>query len=173
MWLHYDVMANVLCQVRGRKRLLLYPPSDVSFLGFNPGASSSSMDVFNPDPAARRSMVSTHPYEAILEPGDILFIPPMWVHTAAPTDGMSIAVNIFFRNMQNNSYAAGRDVYGNRDLAAYERGRKDVARIVKSFEDLPADVSGFYLERLANELLEQAKNISSTSQLHTVYAELS
>ncbi|KAK3678012.1 tRNA methyltransferase ppm2 [Recurvomyces mirabilis] len=173
MWLHYDVMANVLCQVRGRKRLLLYPPTDVSSLGFDPGASSSSMDVFNVQPSARRALINTHPYEAILNPGDILFIPPMWVHTAAPTDGMSIAVNIFFRSLQQNTYAAGRDVYGNRDLAAYERGRKDIDRIVKSFENLPADVSGFYLERLANELMEKAKAVSNSSQLHTMYAELS
>ncbi|KAK1093492.1 tRNA methyltransferase ppm2 [Friedmanniomyces endolithicus] len=173
MWLHYDVMANVLCQVRGSKRLLLYPPSDVSHLGFDAGASSSSVDVFNVAPAMRKHLVNTHPYEAILEPGDILFIPPMWVHTAAPTEGMSVAVNIFFRNLQQNTYAAGRDVYGNRDLGAYERGRKDIDRIVKSFDNLPADVSGFYLERLANELLEKARAVAQTSQLHTMYAELS
>ncbi|KAK5136651.1 hypothetical protein LTR08_002665 [Meristemomyces frigidus] len=168
MWLHYDVMANVLCQVRGRKRLLLYPPSDVSHLGFTPGASSSSMDVFTPDGPTRQSLVHTHPYEANLEPGEILFIPPMWIHTAAPTEGMSVAVNIFFRSLQTNSYAAGRDVYGNRDLAPYERGRKDIARIVKSFDDLPSDVSGFYLERLGQELLEQARTIRNSSQLHTI-----
>lgn len=173
MWLHYDVMANVLCQVRGRKRLLLYPPSDVSFLGFEPGASSSSMDVFNVDPSNRQILGNTHPHEAILEPGDIIFIPPMWVHTAAPTQGMSVAVNIFFRSLQQNSYAAGRDVYGNRDLAPYERGRRDIDRIVKAFDDLPPDVSGFYLERLGNELLEKARAIARTSQLHSVYAELS
>jgi len=173
MWLHYDVMANVLCQVRGRKRLLLYPPSDVSFLGFEPGASSSSMDVFTVDPSHRQSLTNTHPHEAILEPGEILFIPPMWVHTAAPTEGMSVAVNIFFRSLQESTYAAGRDVYGNRDLAPYERGRKDIARIVKSFDDLPPDVAGFYLERLGNELLEQARAVARTSQLHSVYAELS
>jgi len=173
MWLHYDVMANVLCQVRGRKRLLLYPPSDVGLLGFGPGASSSSIDVFNVDPSSRKALANTHPYEAILEPGDIIFIPPMWIHTAAPAEGVSVAVNIFFRSLQQNSYAAGRDVYGNRDLAAYERGRKDVARIIKSFEEMPADVSGFYLERLANELMEKARSLSRSTQLHSVYAELS
>jgi len=173
MWLHYDVMANVLCQVRGRKRLLLYPPSDVSALGFEPGASSSSVDVFSTDPAHRAALAHTHPHEATLEPGDILFIPPMWVHTAAPTDGMSVAVNIFFRSLDGHSYAAGRDVYGNRDLAAYERGRRDLERIVKAFDDLPPDVSGFYLERLGNELLDKARAIARTSQLHSVYAELS
>ncbi|KAK5107584.1 hypothetical protein LTR62_000978 [Meristemomyces frigidus] len=174
MWLHYDVMANVLCQVRGRKRVLLYAPTDVGALGFDAGASSSSLDVFQPSAAARAKLVHTHPYEALLGPGDILFIPPMWVHTAAPTEGMSIAVNIFFRSLHGqNTYAAGRDVYGNRDLAAYERGRKDVERMVRSFEHLPPDVAGFYLERLGAELVERGKKVGASSRLHTVYAELS
>lgn len=173
MWLHYDVMANVLCQVRGRKKLLLYPPGDVSKLGFEPGSSSSSMDVFNVNPSSAKALATTRPYEATLSPGDILFLPAMWVHTAAPTGGMSVSVNIFFRSLQANAYAAGKDVYGNRDLAPYERGRKDIERIVKSFEDVPADIAGFYLERLGNELLSKAKDISQTVGLHTVYAELS
>ncbi|KAK3062950.1 tRNA methyltransferase ppm2, partial [Teratosphaeriaceae sp. CCFEE 6253] len=94
--------------------------------------------------------------------------------------GMSVAVNIFFRNLPQTSSsaaaaaaAAGRDVYGTRDLGAYERGRREIERIVKSFDGVPADVSGFYLERLANELMDRAKAVADTSQLHTMYAELS
>ncbi|KAF2164887.1 hypothetical protein M409DRAFT_67598 [Zasmidium cellare ATCC 36951] len=175
MWLHYDVMANVLCQVRGRKKILLFPPSDVSHLGFEPGASSSSIDVFAPEASTTHpSLANTHPHEALLDPGDILFIPPMWVHTVASSSSptTSVAVNVFFRNLANG-YAAGRDVYGNRDLAAYERGRKDVARIIKSFEELPAEVGGFYLERLGREMLERARVWSGKGDLHSVYAELS
>lgn len=168
IWLHYDTMANVLCQVRGRKRLLLFPPSDVGHLGFGPGASSSSINVFSKNASSNPALAHVHPHEAIMEPGDILFIPSMWFHAAAPTEGMSIAVNVFFRNLQNG-YAAGRDVYGNRDLAAYEKGRKDIAKIVRTFEDLPADVSGFYLERLAGELLEKAKGLSRSAGKDAVY----
>lgn len=153
MWLHYDVMANVLCQIKGKKRLMLLPPSDVAHLGLRPGASSSSIDVFQPSHPA---LAHTHPHEALLEPGDILFLPPLWLHSAAPTDGTSIAVNVFFRNLEKG-YAAGKDVYGNRDLAAYEKGRKDVERIVKSFEGMPQDARQFYLERLGLELIEKAK----------------
>lgn len=68
---------------------------------------------------------------------------------------MSVAVNVFFRNLRNG-YAAGKDVYGNRDLQAYEKGRQDVAKIVKSFESLPTDVRGFYLQRLADEFMQKA-----------------
>lgn len=168
IWLHYDTMANVLCQVRGRKRLLLFPPSDVTHLGFGPGASSSSINVFASNESANPALAHVHPHEALLEPGDILFIPSMWFHAAAPTEGMSIAVNVFFRNLQNG-YAAGRDVYGNRDLAAYEKGRKDIAKIVKTFEDLPADVSGFYLERLATEMMEKARSLSRSANMDAVY----
>ena len=29
LWTHYDVMDNVLCNVVGRKRILLWPPAQV------------------------------------------------------------------------------------------------------------------------------------------------
>ncbi|TGO32244.1 hypothetical protein BHYA_0336g00050 [Botrytis hyacinthi] len=153
MWLHYDVMANVLCQVRGSKRLLLFPPSDVKYFDFAPGASSSGINVF--ENLSDSSLSHTHPHEVILQPGDVLFLPSLWLHTASPTSGMSVAVNIFFRNLRNG-YAAGKDVYGNRDLQAYEKGRQDIAKIVKSFESLPTDVRGFYLQRLADEFMQKA-----------------
>lgn len=153
LWLHYDVMANVLCQVRGTKTLRLYPPADVPHLAFPPGGSSSNINVFTSDHAPLRF---THPHEAALRPGDVLFIPPLWAHTATPTDGVSVAVNVFFRNLEEG-YAAGRDVYGNRDLQAYENGRRDVEKIVKAFEGLPKDMSRFYLERLVAELKEKAE----------------
>lgn len=173
MWLHYDVMANVYCQVRGRKRMLLFPPSDVSQLGFDPAASSSSFDIFGKDAGARYpSLKNTHPHEAILDPGDVLFLPPAWIHTAAP-QGISVAVNVFFRSL-SHGYAAGRDVYGNRDIAAYEKGRKDIMKIIKSFDGVPADLSGFYLERLANEMAEKARILgrNDASSIHAAYAEL-
>ncbi|KAG5749106.1 hypothetical protein H9Q69_011561 [Fusarium xylarioides] len=153
MWLHYDVMANVYTQIQGSKRMVLLPPTDVNNLAFAPGASSSSLDVL----AAldKQELVSTtNPYEAILEPGDLLYIPAMWLHTASPTTDLSVAVNVFFRDL-DSGYSTGRDVYGNRDLAAYEKARQDISRIVKSFDRLPSEIRDFYLKRLADELLHK------------------
>ncbi|EEH06591.1 leucine carboxyl methyltransferase [Histoplasma capsulatum G186AR] len=156
LWLHYDVMANVLCQIQGDKRLILYPPSDVLRLGFAPGASSSSINIFkNMSDTSPYSPPNTHPHEARLRPGDVLFIPPLWPHTANPINGVSIAVNAFFRNI-DRGYAAGRDVYGNRDLQAYERGRMEVDKIARSFDGLPRDMARFYMDRLADELRRKA-----------------
>ncbi|KAJ5690296.1 LCM-domain-containing protein [Penicillium macrosclerotiorum] len=158
MWLHYDVMANVLCQVRGERRLILFPPDDVQALHLPPGASSSRLDIFahaGLDTAAAR-IPGTHPQEAILRPGEILFLPPLWLHTAcSAASAVSVAVNVFFRNLAQG-YATGRDVYGNRDLQAYEKGRLDLQKVKRSFAGVPPDMARFYLRRLAQELQELA-----------------
>ncbi|KAF3765927.1 hypothetical protein M406DRAFT_11295, partial [Cryphonectria parasitica EP155] len=150
MWLHYDVQANVYCQISGSKRMVLFPPSDITHLSFAPGASSSSIDVFSSLESS--ALASTHPMEADLNPGDILYIPPLWLHTAEPTASPSIAVNVFFRSLDPGNYAVGRDVYGNRDLGAYDRGRQDLNRIVNAFGKVPDSCKQFYLLRLAEEL---------------------
>ncbi|KAK1597786.1 leucine carboxyl methyltransferase [Colletotrichum navitas] len=156
IWLHYDVMANVYVQVSGSKRLILFPPSDVSYLSFAPGASSSGVDVFSSLDAG--SLRGVHPHEAVVGPGDILFLPPLWLHTATPTSDMSVAINVFFRNLERG-YSTGRDVYGNRDLAAYEKGRQDIARVGSSFSNLPPDAREFYIRRLADELLQSTTSL--------------
>jgi tRNA wybutosine-synthesizing protein 4 len=155
LWLHYDVLANVLCQIQGSKTLHLFPPSDVKYLSYPPGGSSSNVDVLtSKDPALRR----THPHIASLNPGDVLFIPPMWSHTAKPEEGTSVALNVFFKNLETG-YAAGKDVYGNRDLQAYENGRRDVEKIAKAFRSVPDDMAKFYLDRLAAEIQDRSDGI--------------
>ena len=134
--------------------MILFPPSDVSRLSFEAGASSSSRDIFSELDTAELS--STRPHEAHLQPGDTLLLPPMWLHTATPTSDMSVAINVFFRDLKDG-YSGGRDVYGNRDLAAYEKGRQELARIGRSFEKLPKEIRRFYLSRLADELQEAAE----------------
>ncbi|KAL4802304.1 hypothetical protein BDV18DRAFT_64879 [Aspergillus unguis] len=157
LWLHYDVMANVLCQIQGEKRLILYPPTDVQYLDVPAGGSSSNINIFqNRGDGGIASVPRTSPYEACLGRGDILFIPPLWLHTAAPTENMSVAVNVFFRNLAQG-YAPGKDVYGNRDVQAYEKGRKDLEKMVHSFRGLPKDMARSYLLRLAAELKELAE----------------
>lgn len=148
-------MANVLCQIRGERRLILFPPTDVQHLHVPAGASSSNIDIFQNIDGSVACPPATSPQEAVLKPGDILFIPPLWLHTASPTGQVSVAVNVFFRNL-STGYAAGRDVYGNRDLQAYEKGRNDVQKIARSFEGVPPEMARFYLLRLAQELKDQA-----------------
>ena len=145
-----QVMANVLCQIKGSKRLVLFPPSDIKHFKFEPGSSSSDINVF--EKLHDKVLMGTNPHEALLSPGDILFLPQLWLHTASPTSGTSIAINVFFRGLDATRYASGKDVYGNRDLQAYEKGRHDIAKVIRAFDSLPTDVRGFYLSRLAHEI---------------------
>lgn len=154
-------MANVLCQIQGSKQLILYPPSDVTQLGFPAGASSSSICRDGWRRVPESIPPETHATQASLNPGDVLFIPPCWPHSATPTSGFSIAVNVFFRNLKSG-YAAGKDVYGNRDLRAYEQGRLEISKITRAFEGLPRDIGRFYLERLADELMDKARNLTES-----------
>jgi tRNA wybutosine-synthesizing protein 4 len=163
MWLHYDMMANVLFQIRGVKKMVLYPPRDIAKLDFLPGSTTSSLDIF-PDrgkPGSVAFTASTSHFEALLKPGDALFIPPMWSHAGAPLEssGPNIAVNVFFRNLESKTYAAGRDVYGNRDLAAYEDGRRDIEKIAGRFAEVPWELAKVYLERLSQELMGKAREL--------------
>ena len=80
-----------------------------------------------------------------------------------PEDGASVAVNVFFRNLESG-YAAGKDVYGNRDLQAYENGRSDVERIAKAFKNVPEDMARFYLERLAMEVQDRADEVGKKTK---------
>jgi tRNA wybutosine-synthesizing protein 4 len=166
MWLHVDTMANVLCQIDGSKRLVLFPPADMVKLGFPANATTSSVEIFkggNADDVWAAS--GTHPVEVVLRPGEVLFIPPLWAHTAAPLQQkVSIAVNVFFRNL-TKGYAAGRDIYGNRDLEAYENGRRDVEKIARAFDGVPADLAHAYLLRLADELRLKAEIYAPMSGL--------
>ena len=148
-------MANVLCQIRGSRELRLFPPSDILSLGVRSGESSSDLDVFQDSTIC--SAAGIHPQVAILEPGDLLFIPPMWAHAAKAISTVSVAVNVFFRNL-DNVYAPGKDVYGNRDLQVYENGRRDVKKTATSFDKVPPQIRRFYLERLGQELIDIARH---------------
>ncbi|KAF2396660.1 LCM-domain-containing protein [Trichodelitschia bisporula] len=144
MWLHYDVMANVLCQIRGRRRIVLFPPADWMRLNFRPGDTTSALNVWTAESGA---LSGCSPQMAVLRPRDVLFVPACWAHATIAVgpgedgegeaggeegeDWLSIAVNVFFPSFPWSAYAVGRDVYGNRDVAAYEQGRMNVYRLEK------------------------------------------
>jgi Cupin-like domain len=88
--MHYDASASVLIQVTGCKRLVMFPPQMIEFLGIYPEghplhrrsrvdltctcrANSSMFDHF-----WRRAR--QHALEAILEPGDVFVFPTAWAH---------------------------------------------------------------------------------------------
>ncbi|MET8234289.1 cupin-like domain-containing protein [Micromonospora sp. NPDC005298] len=91
--LHVDPWASdaVLCQVTGEKRFVMYPPEAAEFLS----DGDTLIDVENPDDVRFPRWRSIEPVvDATLSPGDAIFIPAGWYHTAvALTPSVSITWN--------------------------------------------------------------------------------
>ncbi len=75
MWTHYDIMDNILCEITGRKRIVMWPPSQVDHLYLS-GSSSHVLDIDQPDlkryPKFGKAKKTR--MEAILEPGILEYI---------------------------------------------------------------------------------------------------
>ncbi|ORC92175.1 tRNA wybutosine-synthesizing protein 4 [Trypanosoma theileri] len=139
LWTHYDTLDNVLCQVVGTKRVVIFPPSEYNNLYMN-GSSSSVLNINAPDLTRfpRFADACRHAMEVILEPGDMLFLPSLWFHHIT-TMGNShcISVNVFFERFPHEDYDK-KDLYGNKDLPAAARLRKN---IVEKVQDLLSQAS--------------------------------
>jgi len=82
--LHTDRYHNFLCQVVGRKYVRLYfhdqKLSLYPFKGDVITENASMVDLDNPDPVSFPLFASAPFFEHVLEPGDVLYIPPLWWH---------------------------------------------------------------------------------------------
>ena len=113
LWTHYDVMDNMLIQVRGEKTVTLFPPSDALNL-YLQGDKSLVPSVEEPDLGKFPAVARATRFEAVLRPGDGLFIPALWFHSVKSAS-FTVSINVFWRHLQESLYDK-KDVYGNKDL---------------------------------------------------------
>lgn len=106
-------MDNILIQLTGRKRVLLFHPEDAGCL-YMEGSSSRVIDVDGADPAAfpEFARARERALEVQLGPGDVLFIPALWPHHVRAED-FSVSVNVFWRHF-SAEMSPKKDLYGNR-----------------------------------------------------------
>ncbi|GAU90323.1 hypothetical protein RvY_02754 [Ramazzottius varieornatus] len=103
--LHYDPKHNFLCQVMGEKYVRLYSESQTEFLyPHAPGMlnNTSQVDVENPDLSQFPAFEKASFYEYILEPGDILYIPPREWHFIRSLS-ISFSVSFWFNESKSGS----------------------------------------------------------------------
>jgi lysine-specific demethylase 8 len=97
--LHYDAYENLLTQVRGRKQVTLYAPSDWSKLYPNSSFSRAphcfQVNLEVPDEQRFPTLREAQPFVAELGPGDMLFIPFTWAHHVRTLEG-GISVNFWW-----------------------------------------------------------------------------
>ncbi|XP_022111913.1 tRNA wybutosine-synthesizing protein 5-like isoform X1 [Acanthaster planci] len=149
LWTHYDIMDNLLIQISGHKRVVLFRPSDATHL-YLTGDKSAVLDIDNPDLVRYPAFRHARPIECHLQPGDVLFIPALWFHNVQSLD-FSVAVNVFFRHLDASCYD-NKDPYGNKDPQAAARALQILNRAVKCLEELPEEYRDFYGRRMINEI---------------------
>ena len=102
--LHYDQYDNLLAQVRGRKRIVLFEPKQTAFLYPFPVDSKiyhlSQIDIDRPNLKQFPDFIKSRSCECTLEPGEILFIPTFWWHQVYTLDDEkfpTISVNFWYK----------------------------------------------------------------------------
>jgi hypothetical protein len=101
---HLDEWNNIGCVVSGRRRFTLFPPEQVANLYIGPldfaptGAPMSLVRLHDPDfgrfPRFRQALGAA--LTALLEPGDAIFIPPLWWHHVESLERFNVLVNYWW-----------------------------------------------------------------------------
>ena len=101
---HYDESHNLACVVSGRRRFTLFPPEQIKNLYIGPidytptGPAISLVDFSRPDfikhPKFKQALENS--YVAELEPGDAIYIPPLWWHQVEAMGGINTLVNYWW-----------------------------------------------------------------------------
>lgn len=149
LWTHYDVMDNLLAQVTGRKRVVLYSPQDALHLYLS-GDKSEVLDIDAPDLKRFPDFVKAKRHECVLESGDLLFIPALWFHNTLALH-FGVGVNVFWRHLPADSYDQ-KDPYGNKDPVAAARALRVLDRALLALRELPADYRDFYGRRMTRRI---------------------
>ena len=152
LWPHFDVMENALVQLRGSKRVLLFPPAAATSLGIAPDSSSTRLLDEADMLAAAQHMGAL---ECVLRPGDTLYIPALWVHAVATLDDFSVSANVFWRGLAPSELAA-KDLYGNRDPVRAEAAASLARQAGDALAKLPEPYRAFYGERCTRTLRQRA-----------------
>ena len=97
--LHYDMMHNVVAQIAGRRRVVLFAPEEARRLYAYPVRSlawhHSPVRVEEPDLERFPAFASARRIEVEIGRGDLLFIPKGWWHHFASLED-AIAINFFW-----------------------------------------------------------------------------
>jgi hypothetical protein len=103
---HFDESSNVAFVVAGHRRFTLFPPEAIGDLYIGPigyaptGTPVSLVDFDAPDAARfpRFERALAVALVADLEPGDAIYIPPLWWHHVRSLDAVNALVNFWWKD---------------------------------------------------------------------------
>jgi hypothetical protein len=122
---HFHLCQNVLAQISGRKRVLLFHPVQGTRLGwrgpFSKNPNFSPMDPFEPEPRYQPGYARASGFSIDLEPGDALYIPYGWWHA---TKTLTPSISLFNRWTGGRSLPVMLSQAFDRAVAALRRRRR-------------------------------------------------
>ena len=102
---HFDSSHNIAVVACGRRRFTLFPPDQVANLYIGPldfaptvaAMSIARLDAVDDPRYPRLREALAHAFVAELEPGDAIYIPPVWWHHVESLERLNALVNYWWR----------------------------------------------------------------------------
>lgn len=103
---HFDMSDNIAVVALGQRTFTVFPPEATGDLYVGPlnhtpaGQPVSMVDPLNPDHELypRYTTALEHAQQAVLGPGDAIYIPTLWWHHVQASDPINILVNTWFND---------------------------------------------------------------------------
>lgn len=103
---HFDESSNIACVAAGERRFTLFPPEQIGNLYVGPighsptGTPISLVDADQPDIVRfpRFAVALAAARRAVLEPGDAIYIPPLWWHHVASRKPVNLLINYWWQS---------------------------------------------------------------------------
>jgi len=116
--LHHDSSENILVQVHGTKKFIIFPPEQGIYLyPFNESQTHfSSVDIDEPDYVKFPLLKNAEPTECIVNGGDMLYVPSNWWHQVYSTGSPNLAMNFWYerQNLADKALSALRIYIGDK-----------------------------------------------------------
>jgi ribosomal protein L16 Arg81 hydroxylase len=111
--LHHDQCNILFCQIHGRKRVRMLPPTE-TFLHRGAMSMYAAADPESPDLRAFPEWKDAHVIDVVVEPGEALFIPVGWWHHVRSLDvAISLSLTHFRYRNEFRSYCPGALFHSN------------------------------------------------------------
>lgn len=160
---HFDAPNNLACCAVGRREFTLFPPEQIENLYPGPldptpgGQTVSMVDFSDPDyeryPRFREALATAR--TALLEPGDVIFIPSMWWHHVRSLEPFNVLVNYWWRSspafLSSPLLALHHALWTVRDLPQSEK--EAWAKVFEYYVFGPSERAGEHLPAEARDVL--------------------
>jgi hypothetical protein len=163
--LHYDDFVNFICMFEGTKRVTMFPPEQLPNMYHAPFdvlcgyAPTTHVQLLKADlqryPKFRTAL--EHARVAILEPGDVLLIPPFWWHHVESFSPLHVMVNNF---ITTSSFANILELWKSFSAAVRELAHAAPADRLRARESFQRAVLEDLDTSVAHPLAEQARQVA-------------